>query len=125
MSDKKIVVPQGMFKAACMKVYASLLDQRTIYDALEEALVWLSKNPIMPTENQIEWVWDSRTDRESNTANVLKLCFIQWQRIMFDDPKLPEAVKDLLLEDDDTEHRQTHQINGSIIEAYRRGKEGK
>lgn len=94
MSERKIVVPEGMLKAA-WDTEAPFLLKSGIKSALESALRWLSENPIVPTDEQVE---SFSTEPMSVTAWA-KAWAAEWQRQMFvaPEPQIPEEIRDLLL----------------------------
>jgi hypothetical protein len=145
MGEKKIVVPEGMLKAAW---HAQLPAdnptwewdegdemQRKFYRRIfEAALRWLAENPIPTTTNSMcalvrycrnkysPQIWESWT--EWARSEVL---LVEWQRRMFlaPEPEIPEEVKDLLANTEQftgiplTIARA--QYNSDIIEAFHRG----
>jgi hypothetical protein len=85
MAEKKYVVPEGMLKAACGPSILSWSEEaKAIERRLEAAFDWLSKNPIVPTNEQIgamtnkgsslHWGWDSHW--REHTRDWL----VEWQR---------------------------------------------
>lgn len=129
MSDKKIVVPQGMRKAVINAGVFATTDEQ-----LEAALCWLSENPIVPTMAQYDAIGDEMT-RAGYQFTPWNFA-IAWQRRMFlaPEPMVPEAVKDLLCPDLGREtftgevYQASHwlstndaEVNRRILEAFRRG----
>lgn len=81
MSDK-LVVPEGMLKAAIAAVSADPLPMDRYRVFLEAALGWLAENPIVPTDEQgleLEQKW--RTSKPNKTCAAW--CAGEWQRRMF------------------------------------------
>ena len=124
MSDKKILVPEGMLKASVEAVRdrsefgfhfidnkdeARIVAQtgdRTVLnvtrhgteqDTLEAALLWLSENPIVPTNEQTQGVCDSIFVGPENLLDP-RDAMVEWQRRMFlaPEPEVPEEIKDLV-----------------------------
>ena len=140
--SKKIVVPEGMLKAAIGQALESgkVMKRRLwteffgSHDAtcvqftremLEAALEWLAEHPIVPTDEQFQkmcgfYDWIMRRDYEKMRDLIRK-----WTGMMFvaPEPEVMEAVKDLLVKNPD--HPDREEIDKRILEAYRRGKEGK
>ena len=146
---KKIVVPEGMLKAAVEDAAWN----GPIYGArgaigvivLEAGLRWLSENPIVPNASDTlgllqERVQSGHLSNEeycSIPSTTVRAVIREWQCRMFlaPPPEVPEEVKDLLL--DESQERRTDFrganvsswarpfINEAILEAYRRGKESK
>jgi hypothetical protein len=135
MSEKKIVVPEGMHRAAVERLLlyeyckvdafepsSSTPEQQAsgrASVALEAALHWLSENPLIPTDDFVEEVI-----REHSRTNVKWACS-DWQRRMFlaPAPEVPEEIKDLLEVWNGAKYERVMQ--NSILDAYRRGQESK
>ena len=94
MSDKVIVVPEGMGSAVAHAVFNEVgkVDYHPqIRIALEAALRWLSENPIVPTEADVMGILQERV--ESHHISGEEYCAIppatvrfvirEWQRRMF------------------------------------------
>lgn len=137
MSEKRIVVPEGMLKvaidAAVKSSGASTIQassrvkaeiEKSFHSALEAALRWQSENPVVPPEQFIHGhirkgngCWLSTTD----CIAAIK----EWQRRMYLAPEseVPEGIKDMLADLDIATSYVTgrEQYNKDIIEAYRRG----
>ena len=77
MGEKRVVVPEGMYDAA-MKYQDSGIQCGA---ALEAALLWLSENPIVPTEEQAQYMYDGKNGL--GHAGTIRYCMIEWQRRMF------------------------------------------
>ena len=121
MSDPKIKVPDGMLKAVISKddeMYHShngyTRDEQERMK-LESALLWLSKNPIVPTDEQINKLWESWAvplDPSAKGLGVygpsrdqIRFTSVEWQRRMFLAPepevpcrRTPESVRMVCLE---------------------------
>lgn len=99
MSEKKIVVPEGMHRAAVERL---LLYENFRVDAfepntstpqqqasgrasvaLEAALRWQSKNPIVPTPEQMAQLKMSSFDWSENEAPTMEEFIAEWQRRMY------------------------------------------
>ena len=107
--DGKIKVPEGMLKAATehvdMKNYTGSVVFGNIKTGLEAALLWLSKNPIVPSDEQINKLWESWAvplDPSAKGLGVygpsrdqIRFTSIEWQRRMFFDhePEVRPFVK--------------------------------
>ena len=121
---KKIIVPDGMLKSANDAWIACEYEKLdAMRDALEAALLWLSENPIVPTDEQIVLL-----KRECPTRIEFyrfRWATAEWQRRMFlaPEPEVPEEVKDLL-SDGDILCKEGH-FNHCILEAFRRGQKSK
>ena len=123
----KIKVPEGMLKAA-LKVldeFDGPHDKGIAY-ALEDALRWLSENPIVPTHSQVQ---EMANACPYYTCDVVK--FISaWQERMFLDlgEELPKEVRALLYPNardilmDNGNMVVSDSVNERIVEAYNRGK---
>ena len=115
MSDKKILVPEGMLKAAVEAVRVrsefgfhfidnkdELRSRRArivaqTQDTLEAALLWLSENPIVPTNEQTQGVCDSIFVGSEYLLDP-RDAMVEWQRRMFlaPEPEVPEEIKELV-----------------------------
>lgn len=118
-----VKIPEGMLKAAMYDDGAGYLSEAWMERRLEAALRWLSENPIVPTDKQLE---DIASFASAPTHFGVSIWFQQWQRRMFLAPesKIPEEVKDLLWESSARLDRGFH-WNDAILEAYRRGQNSK
>jgi hypothetical protein len=110
MSDKMIMVPDGMLRAARFP----FIHEQKLEIILEAALKWLSQNPIKPTFEQLQQM--EKSLGLSNSIATPDYC-AEWQRRMFlaPEPEFPEiadVLKDFRVEGD---------AYYAIIEAYRRG----
>jgi hypothetical protein len=89
---KKIVVPEGMLRAAIDESqYATLglsghnvIIERTV----KAALRWLSENPIVPTRRQVEEI---SVPYYRSSAVAKEHAMVEWQRQMFLAPE-PQVV---------------------------------
>jgi hypothetical protein len=122
VDKKKIVVPEGMGKAAeQVATNASTLE---ILNILEAALQWLSENPIKPTDRQVDHLRRQFLDSRGNHVTfdqATLLIATEWQRRMFllaepEYPDIDELLKGF------SEFGEAHK---NIIEAYRRGRQSK
>lgn len=131
MSEKKIVVPQGMLAAAYEYCPASFA-MPAVRAMLEAALLWASQHPLYPTIEQQFSLHDSwprsLTYDEKSTHPIQDQIFysiVEWQRIAFlaPEPEVPEEVKDLLVDIGISPELSVgrRQFNGNIVEAFRRG----
>jgi len=104
--------------------------------ALLEAFVcWLSENPIVPTDAQVEEMRIKLVPVHPHWANIVA----EWQRRMFvaPEPKAPDEIKDLFWPVLDTKtastceadelikHTNCERHNEEISEAFRRGQKSK
>jgi hypothetical protein len=86
LSEKKIVVPDGMIKAVMHEFPAGLSNPwawEETFRKLEAGLLWLSENPIVPKEGECQKIW-----KETGLANEisdieLRCIVVEWQRRMF------------------------------------------
>lgn len=74
MISKKIVVPEGMLLAAHEE---SVRSCGQIGKCLEAALLWLSDNPIVPTDDEMDIM------AKEHVAPNVKWMMTEWQRRMF------------------------------------------
>jgi hypothetical protein len=125
MSEKNIKVPAGMLAAAEKSMAWPHADPR-LRAALEDALGWLSENPIAPTYAQIDALMDEYVG-QAKEPNSNRYLIVEWQRRMFlePEPAVPEEIKDLLAGSAYTPMTGMVNLNPEwdkrIIEAYRRG----
>jgi len=133
MMDGKIKVPDGMLQAGRATYSGYVTAEEGARRILEAALLWLSKNPIVLTEEHTEKILK---DMESNCqfpANDIFCIFVEkWQRRMFlaEEPSVPEEIRDLLWKNpfnvNGVElHSLAEPLNESIVEAFRRGQRSK
>ena len=142
MSDKKILVPEGMLKAAVEAVRDrsefgfhfidnkdELRSRRArivaqTQDTLEAALLWLSENPIVPTNEQTQGVCDSIFVGSENLLDP-RDAMVEWQRRMFlaPEPEVPEEINDLRLGGQTT--MSMGRMDWLLTEAFRRGQKSK
>jgi len=133
--EKKIVVPEGMLKAATEKAfypgrYYTPGDIESITKILETALRWLSQNPIVPDEKQTLAMVKGKEGFPFDSWEWVRWGACEWQRRMFDasEPEIPEEIKDLLTEQQPPfpagryQWREQADVDKRILEAYRRGK---
>jgi hypothetical protein len=119
----RIIVPEGMFTAfiGAENHDGPKWDDRVLYKMLKAALLWLSENPIVPTLEQAEYMYDGA--KGSHSASI-QYCMTEWQRRMFlaPEPWHPEEIKDMLSDGKDA---ASMQYNKDILEAFRRGQKSK
>lgn len=130
MNEKKIVVPEGMMKAA--KRYSrNPEDEFYLEVALGAAIRWLAENPIVPTKKEARAMYSevrslSVKNGTSNWADSFAGTYaVEWQRRMFLAPDADEPIKDLLAPKSPYEIENyvlTDSHNDNVREAYRRGK---
>ena len=134
MSEKKIVVPDGMLSA----VAHALFDKHGtvgqfhpyIPTAIETALRWLSENPIVPTRIDVEEFLSPEMMCMGHFDFAIESA-VRWQRRMLiaPEPEVPEGIADLLKIPDDIPFsedpmqrcRADKEVSGKIVEAYYRG----
>lgn len=120
MSEKRFVIPEGMLAAAERAYNDCIFENNRSEETVEAAVRWLAKNPIVPTEEQLDSVMSSSSGPMDIRAYV-KLCLVEFQRRMFlepePEPEVPEEVMDLVLSPGLT----PIDVNYYIVEAYRRG----
>ena len=128
MSEKRIVVPEEMFKAM---VHAEnhpgdKWDDDVLWEMLEAALRWLSENPIAPNDEQVDALTNEVPYQDSGNGRIFRAVIDKWQRRMFlaPGPEVPEEVKDLLSSRPNA-FIPSSRYNEVIIEAFRRGWEAK
>ena len=128
--EKKIVVPEGMMKAA---IFAWRLHpirgyppEDAVCKAVEAALRWLSEHPIVPTQKQSRKLY-ADVPQGLLVDEVPSWYAVEWQRRMFLAPEseVPEEIKDLLWSIGGTWMQTDKKHNNEVAEAYRRGKEAK
>lgn len=95
MSEKKIVVPEGMLKAACVHIdvssYGGYEQLQAVKSCLPLALRWLSENPIVPTDEQAAALLAVKPDIPETVTPYTVIVCTEWQRRMFDAPE-PEVL---------------------------------
>lgn len=119
MSEKKIKVPSGMLEAASKGM--GNIDPRgfIVGSALEAALRWLSENPIEPTMEQAQYMYDGFN---SSHAATIQYCMMEWQRRMFLEPEEDfSEIRDLLSVENPGDALLVSDSNLRLKEAYRRG----
>jgi len=95
MIEKKIVVPEGMLKAAqdSRGAYADTNTRLILSRGLDAALRWLSENPIVPTLDQMQDLDEATLDVRPSSGDgyaMSRARIVEWQRRMFLDPE-PEV----------------------------------
>lgn len=128
VSKRRVVVPEGMLKAAYKAWSDEIREGYSLPHALELALKWLSENPIVPT---IEDVGDIIAGQSfSNYGRAAMHVAVEWQRRCFLAPvdEVPEEVKDLIQPipvsgagADPWKRLPIDVTNERIIEAFKRG----
>jgi hypothetical protein len=85
MSEKKIVVPKGMLKAAGLSTDGIDPEGYFIYTAIEAALRWLSENPIVPSDEQVGEMLAAKSQFYGHfvPADWIRWGATDWQRRMF------------------------------------------
>ena len=123
MSGQKIVVPEGMLKAAT-PVYIN--DIALVGSILQAALLWLSENPMVPTMKQAREIFMLKAGFDFDLHEWVRWGACEWQRRMFlaPEPEVPEEIKDLLF-GDGSFPRDRGGIDACILEAYKRGRESR
>ena len=123
MKEKKIIVPEGMLKAAVAAVKIPIsgeIVRNQPHDILEAALRWLSENPIVPTTEQIM----SEANRTREFEAIMYAQWIGWwQSHMFDapEPELDPMVMYIMRHFDDVEHdpHTRHNRAQAAVDDYR------
>jgi hypothetical protein len=124
---KKIVVPEGMMKAAIAAWRLHPIrghdPQEAVCKAVEAALIWQSENPIIPKQEQIEAA-RRKVCFGGHIAENYASMFAELQRGMFlaPEPPVPESVKHLLLQGQWDPMPSRDVYNQRIIDAYNQGK---
>src|SRR6185312_13315747 len=92
MSEKRVVVPEGMLEAATRHVQGSFVEM-AVQDGVKAALLWLAENPIVPTlEQWAECLRDSGMEAYGIvTERMGPGAVAEWQRHMFDAPEPEEG----------------------------------
>ena len=89
MSEKKIVVPEGMLKAVQLIAPDRLMPDihiTTVKGVLEAALCWLAKNPIVPTDEQLDELSKIASSDKApiqDNHNYRRRFVVEWQLRMF------------------------------------------
>jgi hypothetical protein len=101
LEEKRLVVPEGMLKAAMQSSLSAGLPigpSTEIEVILEAALRWLSKNPIVPTEEQERGLDDAWLESKRNLTTTYHkfehasaFGAVEWQRRMFLAPERPNV----------------------------------
>jgi hypothetical protein len=128
--EKKIVVPEGMLRATWNAMEEHMQTHNfvgcvpgsmcSLTVGIEAALLWWSENPIVPTLEQAAELWRVTNGTLKDTWPVS--IAVEWQRRMFlaPEPKMPDAVKQLLKESCGS----GMSVEALIVEAYNRGLKG-
>jgi hypothetical protein len=142
MSEKRIVVPDGMLEAVEQNIDSCIdIDSCGIWSILAVALRWLSENPIVPTLPQLRAVESAAAHEPIGSTGWLSDVLQEWVRRMFLAPeaKVPdEEIGDLLVKAGEevmslapgargstgwqwyTPH-EAEAHNKAVLEAFRRG----
>jgi hypothetical protein len=123
MMDGKILVPSSAV-AWVHKELEYRFQQRDVSEICRMFCEWLSKNPILPTEEQAQYMYDGKNGLGHSAT--IQYCMTEWQRLMFlaPEPKVPEEIKDLLYEKKRCD-LWADETNFHIQEAFRRGQRSK
>lgn len=125
--EKRYLVPEGMMKAGFDSLLPVEREQpMTAYGTfLEAALRWLAENPIVPTQEQNDAMFDSGGDVDESDGWI-QYAAVEWQRRMFLAPE-PEYG---FIECDTCRAKSGSPTlcrgclhNREVIEAFRRGTE--
>jgi hypothetical protein len=132
--SENIKVPDDMLMAALDAAGQTVKGcpwQEIATKAVEAAIRWLSENPIVPTEEQAQKVWDYSPRGAFFRQNFLT----EWQRQMFNapDPEVPEIppeVRQQAIAYWESLHPNSafvpiREIGGLLGIAYQCGKESK
>lgn len=125
MGEKKVVVPDGMLKAAIVSYnnstskrgYRHVVDAHVMIDTLESVLLWMDEilekeqHPIKIKVNGLTETW---VDGWVSAIKQVRGMFLA------PETEVPEEIKGLL---DPMDRENRFYSNMNIIEAYRRGKE--
>lgn len=123
---KKIVVPEGMMKAAIaawrLHPIRGYPPEDAVCKAVEAAVCWLSENPVVPTKEQANDLWKATTGAQKDEWPILVAT--KFQRLLFlaPEPEAPESVKHLLLQGQWDPMPSRDVYNQRIIDAYNQGK---
>jgi hypothetical protein len=136
MSESRVVVPEGMLKAAKESEEEYLRDNQSRDVCreviLEASLRWLSENPMFPTHSEVNSILAmvQFQSLRGTSLDGLQDFAAMWQRRCFlaPEPEVPEAVKDLMWPDSPSCSPtiiDAQSINKRVLEAYRRGQRSK
>jgi hypothetical protein len=108
----RVVIPEGMLQVGREAYNAYVTADRGATLILEDALRWLSKNPMVPTPAQFDAMVDGAH------LSSFDVC-VEWQRRMFlaPEPEIPEAIRDLFIRMPEAEYTREQ----LAVEAFRRG----
>lgn len=123
MSYRKILVPEGMLTAACTANHVGGIGgSGPLVNVLEAALLWLSENPIVPSDEQINSLFEAHKYGVSRDA--WKFYFSEWQRRMFlaPEPEVPAEIKGLIDGMDSMAKYEREWATKVALEAFRLGK---
>lgn len=140
MSEMKVLVPEGMLKAA-QDVWMIFADypcdpsrfRQTVLPSIAAALRWLSENPVVPTNQQYHLVFEAAcrlgTCKDQGAPQYIDM-MVEWQRHMFlaSEPEAPEEIADLMVSEKSIQgagaqsiESAIKQLNQRTLEAFRRG----
>lgn len=121
MSEKKIVIPDGMLQAATIRgeQYDGVCD-KSVSIRLEATLLWLSEHPIVPTPEQME----SMAQSLNSPWGIYYIPFIaEWQRRMFlaPEPSIDPLVMYIMrhFDDGDTDPRTLRNRADAAVTDYK------
>jgi len=80
MMDGKILVPSSAV-AWVHKELEYRFQQRDVSEICRMFCEWLSKNPILPTEEQAQYMYDGKNGLGHSAT--IQYCMTEWQRRMF------------------------------------------
>ncbi len=123
---KKYVLSDGMRDAAVKAHYGRPIDL-TIYPqwvekTIEAVLRYISENPIVPTDAQIDAALDATKGRPYGVF-FCRSFLQEFQRIMFlaPEPETPQEIEDLVAALDCQDAQTKESATRLLIEAYQRG----
>jgi hypothetical protein len=88
----KHCVPEGMVQAGATGWLAArgpdgkLNPMEVARSVLNEAIPWLTRNPIVPTLEQAQYMYDGAKGAHDT---AIQYCMVEWQRRMFQAPEEP------------------------------------
>lgn len=115
----KIVVPKGMIEAANAAIS---VEHPSTWRILQAALQWLSENPVVPSDEQLCNISDKLPVKMAKIvwSERDRALIAEWQRQMFLAPE-PEAIKNLLVDNQAHISVSSDAFNAAVLEAYHRG----
>lgn len=131
--EKKIVVPEGMLKAAIEAAGQTIKGcpcQHIAQAAVEAALRWLSECGCELTDAEIQACVDDALGGDSKKWRINFINAVLCRMFWAPEPEIPAEVKDLLCDLRNTERGLRFgdtgdKINDAILEAFRRGQASK